>query len=88
MIEGEYKAVSVSVSVDLVMSKAIRFGFGSGGDSGTTVPDSDGESVSGEASVFLSLSWASKPSTLFNRASKTSVLGPRFFGTASVNRKG
>lgn len=32
---------------------------------------------------FLSFSLASSPSTRFNRASKTSVLGPLFFGTAS-----
>lgn len=36
---------------------------------------------------FFSFSLASSPSTLFNRASKTSVLGPRFFGTASGQRK-
>ncbi len=33
---------------------------------------------------FRSLSCASRPSTRFSRASSTSVLGPRFLGTASV----
>lgn len=36
------------------------------------------------ASLFFSRSFASSPSTRFNKASRTSVLGPRFFGTAST----
>lgn len=36
---------------------------------------------------FFSFNLASSPSTLFNKASNTSVLGPRFFGTASGQRK-
>lgn len=38
-------------------------------------------------SVFFSLSFCSNPSTLFRRASKTSVFGPLFFGTASVTEQ-
>jgi len=44
-------------------------------------PDSD-SGVSGSA--FFSFSRASRPSTLLSSASKTSVLGPLFFGTAST----
>lgn len=40
--------------------------------------------VEASGSVFFSFSRASSPSTLFSKASKTSVLGPLFFGTASV----
>jgi hypothetical protein len=40
-------------------------------------------SLLGEFDFFSSFSLFSKPSTLFKRASKTSVFGPRFFGTAS-----
>ena len=44
--------------------------------------------VVGEAcSAFFSLNLASKPSTRFRSASRTSVLGPRFLGTASVKRR-
>lgn len=35
---------------------------------------------------FFSFNFASSPSTLFRRASRTSVLGPLFLGTASVHR--
>lgn len=37
----------------------------------------------GDIGFFSSCSRFSKPSTLFRRASSTSVLGPRFLGTAS-----
>lgn len=43
------------------------------------------EGVVGD-SAFFSLSLASSPSTRFRRASSTSVLGPRFFGTASGSK--
>lgn len=44
--------------------------------------------VVGEAcSAFFSLNLASRPSTRFRSASRTSVLGPRFLGTASVKRR-
>lgn len=35
------------------------------------------------ASVFVSFSFASRPSTRLSKASNTSVLGPLFLGTAS-----
>lgn len=38
----------------------------------------------GEMGFFSSWSLFSNPSTLLSRASRTSVLGPRFLGTASV----
>lgn len=43
-----------------------------------------GEDDGCSLSAFFSFSLASNPSTLFKRASKTSVFGPRFFGTASI----
>jgi len=53
--------------------------FAGGGCSAVGEPPDD---------FFFSLSWASKPSTRLSKASSTSVLGPRFLGTASakVNR--
>lgn len=51
-------------------------------------PDGVSSMASGLPVVFFwSLSWASKPSTRFSKASRTSVLGPRFFGTASAIMK-
>lgn len=45
-------------------------------------------SVLGDPGVsFFCFNLASSPSTLFSRASRTSVLGPLFFGTASVRSK-
>jgi hypothetical protein len=44
----------------------------------------DPTSPFGECDFFSSFSLLSKPSTLFSKASNTSVLGPRFFGTASA----
>lgn len=44
----------------------------------------DSSSLLGECDFFSSFSLFSRPSTLFNKASKTSVFGPRFFGTASI----
>ena len=43
-------------------------------------PDSD---IGVSGSDFFSFNRASRPSTLLSSASKTSVLGPLFFGTAS-----
>jgi hypothetical protein len=50
---------------------------------GSCVVDSD-EDGGCSLSAFFSFSLASNPSTLFKRASKTSVFGPRFLGTASI----
>ena len=70
------------------LSDANRFGAGSP-DSTSAVSEAFVwlalVDVSGEVcSAFFSLNLASNPSTRFRRASKTSVLGPRFFGTASI----
>lgn len=51
-----------------------------GGSCVVNTDEDDGCSLS----AFFSFSLASNPSTLFKRASKTSVFGPRFFGTASI----
>ena len=40
--------------------------------------------VDGSSCSFFSFNLASNPSTLFKRASSTSVFGPLFFGTASA----
>ena len=95
MAIGEYAVASIDESVALVVSKAGRFDLGSevsvSGTVATNTPDVDSSAVVGddssvgEASFFWSLSRASSPSTRLSKASSTSVFGPRFFGTASVN---
>lgn len=97
MAIGEYAVASADGSIALVVSKAGRFGLGSdvsvsgAAATNTPVPDVDSSAVVGddssvgEASFFWSLSRASSPSTRLSKASSTSVFGPRFFGTASVN---
>ncbi len=54
----------------------------------TEVAFSDEGDVSSPVPFFDSFNRCSRPSTRFSRASKTSVFGPRFFGTASVNHGG
>lgn len=77
---------------DLLRSTATRFAGGSPGSSGSTPvllgARASVDVVGDNRSVFFSLSCASNPSTRFNSASKTSVFGPRFLGTASVTKAG
>jgi hypothetical protein len=50
---------------------------------GLALSVADPASLLGEFDFFSSFSLFSNPSTLFSKASNTSVFGPRFFGTAS-----
>lgn len=87
---GAAKTTTFDPWGDLLSLFAMRLGGGSGvselsGSFTAALWESDEApaKASVSSSVFFSLSFASRPSTLFNRASKTSVLGPRFLGTAS-----
>lgn len=79
---------------DFSNAVAKRFGGGSlasdrPASSGSALGASDDSApVSVPSSAFFSLSLASRPSTRLRSASKTSVFGPRFFGTASAQRTG
>ena len=53
------------------------------GDWWGLVAGTGAESKVGDTDFFSSASLFSNPSTLFNKASSTSVLGPLFLGTAS-----
>ena len=75
---GEYTALSSGMTV---VSSCGLFGFES--LSGLSLSAAVPFSSFGDCDFFSSFNLRSRPSTLFNNASKTSVLGPRFFGTAS-----
>lgn len=74
---GEYTAVSEAM---ISASSWGLFGLESPFVFALSVVDS----LLGEFDFFSSFNLFSRPSTLFRRASRTSVFGPRFFGTASV----
>lgn len=81
-----------AVEGDLSAALAMRFRGGSAASagpasSGSALCASEDSAASVPSSAFFSLSLASRPSTRFSRASRTSVLGPRFFGTASALRQ-
>lgn len=91
-LEVDLRCVTIlrpSPSDDLLLSVASLLGAGST----TSVSSSSSSSASATAesppfeaspSAFFSFSFASSPSTRFSNASRTSVFGPRFLGTASV----
>jgi hypothetical protein len=76
---GEYTAVSEAI---ISASSWGRLGLMS--PLGLALSAVEAASLLGEFDFFSSFSLFSKPSTLLSRASKTSVLGPRFLGTASI----
>lgn len=78
---------------DVLASPANRLGAGSPDSEAAAsvaarLPSPPASRDVGEiCSAFFSLNLASSPSTRFNSASSTSVLGPRFLGTASTSPK-
>lgn len=78
---GEYTAVSEAI---ISVSSCGRFGFDSSSFALSVV---DPTSLLGDVDFFSSFNLFSSPSTLFNNASKTSVFGPLFLGTASSERQ-
>lgn len=78
---GEYTAVSEAI---ISASSCGLFGLLESTPLGLALSAFDPPSLLGEFDFFSSFNRFSKPSTLFNNASRTSVFGPRFFGTASV----
>lgn len=77
---GEYTAVS---DASVCVSTCGRRGLDSPFELSLSAPDP--LSAFGELDFFSSFNLFSNPSTRFNKASNTSVFGPRFFGTASIS---
>jgi hypothetical protein len=96
---GVYTAGSVTSTVRTVSmtgcgfaaSSTVLFGFAVVAGSATadedafSIAEASGSELDCPGCSFLLFSLASSPSTLFRSASRTSVLGPRFFGTASAH---
>ena len=87
-VRGEYDAVPV-LQGDTRPSLATLLAPGPASSSSATklsaLSSPDAERTVGDvASSFFSRNFASSPSTRLSRASSTSVLGPRFLGTASI----